>query len=282
MVEFTSYLVRIGWMNNMGLISWYRHFYGCEEEPKTYVDVNGKEYDMDKYDFVNDWEIRRVARKLENYNDNKRTFGDRLREKTEQNRGKVESSENKRIDDMYSKIEDILMEEASQGRYSKSITGNEFEEIFGFQLLIGSSSPTSFWGRLKKKCNNNGFDIEHDGRLDVYRFNWGKEKEKTEAFGDELREITKENQSKISNKAATEAQIIFDVISKDFVKQSQDGYSSIYYNNKEFEDIMTNNHIATYTWRIWEELKKICKRNKIHAYVDDGLYPIVCYYRFEW
>ena len=282
MVEFTSYLVRIGWMNNMGLISWYRHFYGCEEEPKTYVDVNGKEYDMDKYDFVNDWEIRRVARKLENYNDNKRTFGDRLREKTEQNRGKVESSENKRIDDMYSKIEDILMEEASQGRYSKSITGNEFEEIFGFQLLIGSSSPTSFWGRLKKKCNNNGFDIEHDGRLDVYRFNWGKEKEKTEAFGDELREITKENQSKISNKAATEAQIIFDVISKDFVKQSQDGYSSIYYNNKEFEDIMTNNHIATYTWRIWKELKKICKRNKIHAYVDDGLYPIVCYYRFEW
>ena len=280
-------------INNMGLISWYRdvwyrYFYGMnydeyikyEEEPKTYVDVNGREYDMDKYDFVKDWEIRRVARKLENYNANKRTFGDKLREKTEQNRGKVESSENKRIDYMYSKIEDMLMEEASQGRYSKSITGSEFEEIFGFQLLIGSSSPTSFWGRLKKKCNNNGFDIEHDGRLDVYRFNWGKEK--PEAFGDELREITKENQGRVSNKAAAEAQIIFDVISKDFIKQSQEGYSSIYYNDKEFEDIMTNNHIATYTWRIWKELKKICKRNKIHAYVDDGLYPIVCYYRFEW
>lgn len=101
-------------------------------------------------------------------------------------------------------------------------------------------------------------------------------------FGDELRKITKENQKRIGNKAATEAQIIFDVISKDFVKQSQEGYSSIYYNDKEFEDIMTNNHIATYTWLIWKELKKICKRNKVHAYVDDGLYPIVCYYRFEW
>lgn len=107
-------------------------------------------------------------------------------------------------------------------------------------------------------------------------------KPQPKAFGDELREITKENQSKISNKAATEAQIIFDVISKDLIKQSQDGYSSIYYNDKEFEDIITNNHIATYTWCIWKELKKICKRNKIHAYVNDWMYPIVCYYCFEW
>lgn len=168
-------------VNNMGLISWYRgvwyrYFYGCEEESKTYVDVNGSEYDMNKYDFVKDWEIRRVARKLENYNDNKRTFGDRLRK------------------------------------------------------------------------------------------------------------ITKENQNRISNKAATEAQIIFDIISKDFVKRSQDGCSSIYYDEGKFEEIMANNHIATSThiWCVWKELKKICKRHKIRAYVNDGMYPIVCYYCFEW
>lgn len=174
MVEFMSYLG----VNNMGLISWcrdvwYRYFYGCEEEPKTYVDINGKEHDMEEYN--RDWVIRekRVERELR--------------------RPRV-----------------------------KPVT-----------------------------------------------------------FGDELREITKENQNRISNKAATEAQIIFDVISKDFVKQSQDGYSSIYYNDEEFEDIMANNHIAD-SIHVWKELKKICERNKIHAYVDDGLYPIVCYYRFEW
>lgn len=53
---------------------------GSAPVPKTYVDVNGIEYDMDKYDFVKDWEILRVSRKLENYNANKRTFGDKLRE----------------------------------------------------------------------------------------------------------------------------------------------------------------------------------------------------------
>lgn len=106
-------------------------------------------------------------------------------------------------------------------------------------------------------------------------------KPQPKTLGDELREMVKESQNRISNKAATEAQIIFDVISKDFVKQSQDGYSSVYYNDKEFEDIMTNNHIAN-SKHVWKELKKICERNKIHAYLDDGIYPITYYYCFEW
>lgn len=152
-------------------------------QPKTYVDVNGNEYDTSKYDFVKDWIVR--ERKVEN----------KLREEARRNR-----------------------EEARRNKAT---------------------------------------------------------------FGDELREMAKESQNRISNKAATEAQIIFDVISKDFVKQSQDGYSSVYYNDKGFEDIMTNNHIAK-SKHIWKELKKICERNKIHAYLDDGIYPITYYYCFEW
>lgn len=185
-------MVRIGWMSNMGLISWYRdvwyrYFHGmtydecveCEEEPKTYVDVNGNEYDTSKYDFMKDWIVR--EREVEN----------KLREEARRNKA---------------------------------------------------------------------------------------------TFGDKLREITKESQNRISNKAATEAQIIFDIISKDFVKRSQDGCSSIYYDEGKFEEIMANNHIATSThiWCVWKELKKICKRHKIRAYVNDGMYPIVCYYCFEW
>lgn len=196
MVEFTSYLVRIGWMSNMSLISWYRdvwcrYFHGMnydeyveyEEKPKTYVDVNGNEYDTSKHDFMKDWIVR--ERKVEN----------KLREEARRNR-----------------------EEARRNKAT---------------------------------------------------------------FGDELREMAKESQNRISDKAATEAQIIFDVISKDFIKQSQAGYSSVHYNDKEFEDIMTNNHIANST-HVWKELKKICERNKIHVYLDYRIYPITYYYCFEW
>lgn len=44
---------------------------------------------------------------------------------------------------------------------------------------------------------------------------------------------------------------------------------------------MTNNHIANST-HVWKELKKICERNKIHAYLDYRIYPITYYYCFEW
>ena len=291
MVEFTSYLEQVGVTNNMGLISWcrdvwYRYFYGCEEEPKTYVDVNGREYDMDKYDFVKDWEIRRVARKLENYNDNKRTFGDKLREKTEQNRERVESAENKCIDDMYSKIKDVLMEVASQGRYSKSITGSEFEEIFGFRLLIGGSSPTSFWGRLKKKCNDNGFDIEQD-RPDVYTFSWSRNKNKT--LGDELRTISKESRKeknddfdKMMDKAREEAERLFDILKKEIVKYAKKGNVaySIYYD--ELNEIIEENDIGVNNPAYHKMFfREICERNKMNVMVLD-YYDGSSAYVFTW
>lgn len=299
MVEFMSYLEQVGVTNNMGLISWcrdvwYRYFYGMnydeyikyEEEPKTYVDVNGREYDMDKYDFVKDWEIRRVARKLENYNDNKRTFGDKLREKTEQNRERVESAENKCIDDMYLKIKDVLMEVASQGRYSKSITGSEFEEIFGFRLLIGGSSPTSFWGRLKKKCNDNGFDIEQD-RPGVYTFSWSRNKNKT--LGDELRTISKESRKeknddfdKMMDKAREEAERLFDILKKEIVKYAKEGNVaySIYYD--ELNEIIEENDIGVNNPAYLKMFfREICERNKMNVMVLD-YYDGSSAYVFTW
>lgn len=292
MVEFTSYLEQIGVTNNVGLISWYRdvwyrYFYGMnydeyieyEKEPKTYEDVNGNEYDTSKYDFVKDWEIRRVVHKLENYKKDKVTFGDKLREKTEQNRDKVESAENKCIDDMYSKIKDILMEEASQGRDFKSISGREFEEIFGFRLLICGSSPTSFWGRLKKKCNDNGFDIEQD-RPDVYTFSWGINKPK--AFGDELRGISKESKKeknddfdKMMDKARKDIERIFDMLKIEMVKRAKEGNFSCTLDIDEINEIVKENGIHINKSPYLEMFfKGICERNNmkletVNQY-DDG------------
>lgn len=243
-------------------------------EPKTYVDVNGNEYDTSEHDFMKDWIVREreVENKLrEETRRNKVTFGDKLREKTEQNRGKVESAENKCIDDMYSKIEDMLMKEASQGRYSKSITGSEFEEIFGFQLLIGSSSPTSFWGRLKKKCNNNGFNIEYDGRLDVYSFNWSKDKEKPEAFGDELRGISKESKKeknddfdKMMDKARKDIERIFDMLKIEMVKRAKEGNFSCTLDIDEINEIVKENGIHINKSPYLEMFfKEICERNNM-------------------
>lgn len=286
----------------MGLISWYRdvwyrYFHGmtydecveCEEEPKTYVDVNGNEYDTSKHDFMKDWIVREreVESKLrEEIRWNKVTFGNRLREKTEQNRDKVGSSENKCIDDMYSKIEDMLMEEASQGKYSKSITGSEFEEIFGFQLLIGSSSPTSFWGCLKKKCNSNGFDIEHDGRLDVYTFSWGRNTNKT--LGDELREMTKESQKEkkkeeagLKKLAKYEAEILFDYLKEEFISEAERGRFSWSCDVKYLEVMIERNNLYSDEMCIYEELIKICKRNKIETYTELNWEKSVTY-KFHW
>ena len=271
----------------MGLISWYRDvwyrcFYGCEEEPKTYVDVNGREYDMDKYDFVNDWEILRVARKLENYNDNKKTFGDKLREKTEQNRKKVESAKNERIDYMYSKIKDLLMEEATKGRDCKTIDGKEFEEIFGFRLLMSSS----FWGRLKKKCNDNGFDIEND-RPGIYTFSWGRNKNKT--LGDELRTISKESRKeknddfdKMMGKAREEAERLFDILKKEIVKYAKKGNVaySIYYD--ELNEIIEENDIGVNNPAYLKMFfREICERNKMNVMVLD-YYDGSSAYVFTW
>ncbi|OTF89791.1 hypothetical protein A8C46_00135 [Ligilactobacillus salivarius] len=281
----------------MGLISWYRgvwyrYFYGCEEESKTYVDVNGNEYDKGKYDFVKDWVVREkeVERKLENYKKDKLTFGDKLREKTEQNRSKVESAENKYIDDMYSKIKDMLMEEASQGRDSKSITGSEFEEIFGFRLLIGGSSPTSFWGRLKKKCNDNGFDIEND-RPGIYTFSWGVcgAKNNSKAFGDELREISRESQKeknddfdKMMDKAREEAERLFDILKKEIVKYAKNGNFFYSINTDKLNKIIEENDIGVNNPEyIKMFFRGICERNNMNLMVLDH-YDGDTDYVFSW
>lgn len=258
-------------------------------EPKTYVDVNGNEYDTSEHDFMKDWIVREreVENKLrEEIRQDKVTFGDKLREKTEQNRGKVESAKNKCIDDMYSKIEDMLMKEASQGRYSKSITGSEFEEIFGFQLLIGSSSPTSFWGRLKKKCNNNGFNIEQD-RPDVYTFSWGRNKNKT--LGDELREISRESRKeknddfdKMMDKAREEAERLFDILKKEIVKWAEKGNVAYRICYDELNEIIEENDIGinnpVYLKMFFEQ---ICERNKMNVMVLDH-YDGSSDYVFTW
>ena len=290
MVEFMSYLEQVGVTNNMGLISWcrdvwYRYFYGCKEEPKTYLDVNGNEYDMDKCDFVKDWEIRRVARKLENYNNSKRTFGDKLREKTEQNRERVESAKNERIDYMYSKIKDLLMEEATKGSDCKTIDGKEFEEIFGFRLLMS----TSFWGRLKKKCNDNGFDIEND-RPGIYTFSWVcGAKNNSKAFGDELREISRESRKeknddfdKMMDKAREEAERLFDILKKEIVKYAKKGNVaySIYYD--ELNEIIEENDIGVNNPAYLKMFfRGICERNKMNVMVLD-YYDGSSAYVFTW
>ena len=275
----------------MGLISWcrdvwYRYFYGCEEEPKTYVDVNGKEHDKEEYN--RDWVIRekRVERELENYNNSKRTFGDKLREKTEQNREKVESAKNECIDYMYSKIKDLLMEEATKGSDCKTIDGKEFEEIFGFRLLMSSS----FWGRLKKKCNDNGFDIEND-RPGIYTFSWGVcgAKNNSKAFGDELREISRESQKeknddfdKMMDKAREEAERLVDILKKEIVKYAKKGNFFYSINTDKLNKIIEENDIGVNNPEyIKMFFRGICERNNMNLMVLDH-YDGDTDYVFSW
>lgn len=112
-------------------------------------------------------------------------------------------------------------------------------------------------------------------------------------LGDRLKEIVEEKlvekQNKINeiqkewrSKAKISAQVVFDVISKDFVKRSNEGFSFISYSFEEFADILINNDIFTPNY-VFDEVKKICKRNKINAYTinkENGWET--AYYCFEW
>lgn len=112
-------------------------------------------------------------------------------------------------------------------------------------------------------------------------------------LGDKLNEIVEEKlvekQNKINgiqkewrSKAITSAQVVFDVISKDFVKRSNEGFSFTSYSFKEFADIMIDNDILIPNY-VFDELKKICKRNKIHAYtINEENGWEIAYYCFEW
>lgn len=112
-------------------------------------------------------------------------------------------------------------------------------------------------------------------------------------LGDKLNEIVDEKlvekqkkmdeiQNEWRSKAKISAQVVFDVISKDFIKQSNEGFSYISYSFEEYAGILFDNDILTPNY-VFDELKKICKRNKIHAYTitEENGWDIA-YYCFEW
>lgn len=112
-------------------------------------------------------------------------------------------------------------------------------------------------------------------------------------LGDKLNEIVEEKlvkkQNKINEiqkewrrKAKTSAQVVFNVISKDFIKRSNEGFSFISYSFEEFANILFDNYILIPNY-VFDELKKICKRNKIHAYtINEENGCEIAYYCFEW
>lgn len=149
-------MVRIGWMSNMGLISWYRdvwcrYFYGmtydeyveCEEEPKTYIDVNGNKYDMSKHDFMKDWIVREreVESKLrEEIRRNKVTFGDVLRktamstlEENRENRERVikefKANYNHAAEIVFDVMKGRLFKQAKDGYLCYGVPFEEIENI---------------------------------------------------------------------------------------------------------------------------------------------------------
>lgn len=105
-------------------------------------------------------------------------------------------------------------------------------------------------------------------------------------LGDRLKETSQNNLDKRideqRNGAKTSAQVLFDVIKEDFVKQSNEGRFSMSYSFEEFANIMFDNDILIPDY-VFDELKKICKRNKIHAYtINEESGWGIAYYCFEW
>lgn len=110
-------------------------------------------------------------------------------------------------------------------------------------------------------------------------------------LGDKLKRTARENQDKIRDKLNEEteetkalAQTVFSVMSQDFAKRANDGYFFIEYSFESFGDIMDNNNVFNH-YEIVEELKEICKRNKIcfrEIKSSNGISMQIDYYRFEW
>lgn len=198
MVEFTSYLVRIGWMSNMGLISWcrdvwYRYFHGMTydecvecEEPKTYVDVNGNEYDASKHDFMKDWIVREreVESKLrEGARRNKAAFGDKLRKISRESQKEKADDFNKMMDKAREEAErlfDILKKEivkyAKNGNTTYGISYAELNEIIE-ENDIGVNNPVYLRKFFREICERNKMNVivldYYDGG-GAYVFTWGK------------------------------------------------------------------------------------------------------------
>lgn len=105
-------------------------------------------------------------------------------------------------------------------------------------------------------------------------------------LGNKLKRTANERMDEIQKewrrKAKTSAQIVFDVVSKDFAKQSNRGCTSMSYSFKEFADILFDNDIVIPNY-VFDELKKICKRNNIRAYtINEENGWETAYYCFEW
>lgn len=110
-------------------------------------------------------------------------------------------------------------------------------------------------------------------------------------LGDKLNETSQENHNKIRDKLNEEtertkilAQTVFSIMSQDFAKRANDGYFFIEYSFESFGDIMDNNNVFN-RYEVVEELKKICKCNKIRfceIKSSNGISMQIDYYRFTW
>ncbi len=171
-------MAQIGdWLEN---ICWWCR---TDEEPKTYVDVNGEEYDMDKHNFVKDWEIRRAVRRLENYNEKKVAFGDELRGISKENQKEKNDNFNKMMDKAREDVERIfdmlkveMVKRAKEGNFSCTLDIDEINEIVKENGIHINKSPylEMFF---KEICERNNMELEtanQYGGGKIFSFTWGK------------------------------------------------------------------------------------------------------------
>lgn len=150
-------------------------------QPKTYVDVNGKEYDMDKHNFVKDWEIRRAVRRLENYNEKKVAFGDELRGISKENQKEKNDNFNKMMDKAREDVERIfdmlkveMVKRAKEGNFSCTLDIDEMNEIVKRNGIHINKSPylEMFF---KEICERNNMELETVNQYDggkIFSFTW--------------------------------------------------------------------------------------------------------------
>lgn len=117
-------------------------------------------------------------------------------------------------------------------------------------------------------------------------------KPQPKTFGDELREVSKEKlaeqqakekkeEARMKELAKHEAEILFDYLKVEFKSKAKWGRFSWYCDLAKFGAIMKANNLHSDVDYIYEELTKICKRNKIRTYTEFDWEKITIYY-FNW
>ena len=117
-------------------------------------------------------------------------------------------------------------------------------------------------------------------------------KPQPKTFGDELREVSKEKlaeqqakekkeEARMKELAKHEAEILFDYPKVEFKSKAKWGRFSWYCDLAKFGAIMKANNLHSDVDYIYEELTKICKRNKIRTYTEFDWEKITIYY-FNW